>query len=147
METFIRKKVGLVNIAVDHICMELYLLQSVKSVIAEVLEEAKQAATTDEPVTMTGEPLPVVDENMHMGIMRSGDGCQREHQEDPKNNIWSHGGWTAWREWVGPRDIDAANTNICSSCSWVGGGVALKNSYRQAGATLQDVSKTSSVSA
>ena len=75
---------SLVNVAVDHSCMERYLLQPVKSVIVEMLEDAKQAATTIEPVTMKGEPLAVVDESMHMGIMRSADSQETAIRENIK---------------------------------------------------------------
>ena len=63
----------LLNIAVDNSIMEKYVLQPVKSVllcIANALAR-RLAAVIDPCVTLKGEPMPVVKETMHMGILRS----------------------------------------------------------------------------
>ena len=63
------------NIAVDNSIPEKYLLQPVKSVLLYILNVAMRRSTTEvKPhVIMKGEPMPVVNETMHMGILRSND--------------------------------------------------------------------------
>ena len=65
----------LLHIAVDNSILEKYLLQPVKSALLYILNVAMQRSTTEvKPhVIMKGEPMPVVNETMHMGILRSND--------------------------------------------------------------------------
>ena len=53
--------------------MERYLLQPVKSVIVAMLKHCKDQAKFSEEIniTMNGVRMPVVQEAMHMGILRS----------------------------------------------------------------------------
>ena len=62
---------SVVNVAVDHSCLEHYLLQPLKSVLLEILLNLKSQDPEDVPITMKGQNMPVVQETMHMGIMRS----------------------------------------------------------------------------
>lgn len=75
----------LVNMSVDYSLMENYLLQPVKSVILAVLNEgnASRSINTDISVFMNGERMPVVNEAMHMGILRSAD----SQESTVKNNM------------------------------------------------------------
>ena len=61
----------LTNIAVDFSCMERYLLQPVKSVLIQILQHAGCLPSDETVVTMKEQPMPVVEEAMHMGILRS----------------------------------------------------------------------------
>ena len=65
----------LLNIAVDNSIMEKYLLQPVKSVLLYILNiTTRRANTNSQPsLYLKGEPMPVVDETMHMGILQSSD--------------------------------------------------------------------------
>ena len=65
----------LLSIAVDNSIMEKYLLQPVKSVLLYILNiTTRRANTNSQPsLYLKGEPMPVVDETMHMGLMRSSD--------------------------------------------------------------------------
>ena len=65
----------LLNIAVDNSIMEKYLLQPVKSVLLYILNITTRRvnANSQPSLYLKGEPMPVVDETMHMGIMRSSD--------------------------------------------------------------------------
>ena len=65
----------LLSIAVDNSILEKYIRQPVKSVLLCMLNLAMQRTTTEvkPQVTMKGEPMPVVNETMHMGILRSND--------------------------------------------------------------------------
>ena len=64
----------LLNIAVDN-SHGKYLLQPVKSVLLCILNaHARRSATvTDQCVTLRVEPMPVVKETMHIGILLSSD--------------------------------------------------------------------------
>ena len=53
--------------------MERLFLQPVKSVILEIIQPCGQLEDNDFQITMKGVPLPVVEEVMHMGILRSAD--------------------------------------------------------------------------
>ena len=55
----------LVNIAVDHSCLEHYLLQPVKSVLLEILLNQKTKDPEDTVVTMKGQSMPVVTNTDH----------------------------------------------------------------------------------
>ena len=104
-----------------------------KSVIVEMLEDAKQAATTAEAVAMKGEPLPVVDESMRIETIRSADPQEtaiRENIKKAQRTIY--GLMAAGLHGENGLDPETADTTICSSCFclWVGGGIAQKNSYR-----------------
>ena len=61
--------------SVDYSIMERYLLQPVKSVIVAMLKHCKDQAKLSEEIniTMNGVRMPVVQEAMHMGILRSQD--------------------------------------------------------------------------
>ena len=74
----------LLNIAVGNNLMEKYLLQPVKGVLLYILNSiAKRTTTKNEPgVTLKGEPMPVVSETMHMGILRSSDTQETAVQEN-----------------------------------------------------------------
>ena len=63
----------LMNIAVDNSIMNKYLVQPVKSVLLFILNVlARRSAAVSEPcITLKEEPMPVVNEAMHMGILRS----------------------------------------------------------------------------
>ena len=63
----------LVDIAVDFSGMERFLLQPIKSVLLQILNHLRRAHTDDTVVTMKEQPMPVVEEAMHMGILRSAD--------------------------------------------------------------------------
>ena len=65
----------LLNIAVDNSILEKYLLQPVKSVLLYILNVAMRRSTTEvKPHVITkGEPMPVVNETMHMGMLCSND--------------------------------------------------------------------------
>ena len=64
---------SLLNIAVDNSIMEKYLLQPVKSVLLYILNflTRRSAAISEPCIILGGEPMPVVSETMHMGILRS----------------------------------------------------------------------------
>ena len=62
---------SLIDMAVDYSYMELNLLQPTKSVILEIPGKSRQAANTDVTKCMKDQPLPIVSETMHMGILRS----------------------------------------------------------------------------
>ena len=65
----------LLNIAVDNSILDKYLLQPVKGVLLYILNLAMRRRTTkvNPQVIMKGEPIPVVNETMHMGRLRSND--------------------------------------------------------------------------
>ena len=63
----------LVDIAVDFSGMERFLLQSIKHVLLQILKHLRRTHIGDTVMTMKGQPMPVVQEAMHMGILRSTD--------------------------------------------------------------------------
>ena len=64
---------ALVSIAVDNSKMEKYILQPIKSFILEAVIPCKRAWECEPEIniTMDGIKMPVVEEAMHMGILRS----------------------------------------------------------------------------
>ena len=84
----------LMNIAVDNSIMEKYLLQPVKSVLLCILNAlARRSAAVSEPcITLKEEPMPVVNETMHMGILRSSnteDTVVRENIAKARRTLYS----------------------------------------------------------
>ena len=63
----------LVDIAVDYSVMERFLLQPVKSVLLQIFNHLKRCPINDTVVKMKDMPMPIVEEAMHMGILRSAD--------------------------------------------------------------------------
>ena len=63
----------LVDIAVDYSCMERYLLQPFKSVLLEICQDVRRSPPDDSVVMMKEQPMPIVEEAMHMGVLRSAD--------------------------------------------------------------------------
>ena len=74
----------LVNIAVDHSCLEHYLLQPVKSVLLEILLNQKTKDSGDTVITMKGQNMPVVTQTMHVGILRSANSQETAVDENIK---------------------------------------------------------------
>ena len=64
---------SMVNNAKDFSEMELFLLQSVNSVILEVPNNAQCREPVNCDLTMNGKPMPVVEQTSHIGISRSSD--------------------------------------------------------------------------
>ena len=75
---------SLVNIAVDHSCLEHYLLQPVKSVLLEILLGHKSQDPEDTPIKMKGQNMPVVQQTMHVGILRSANSQESAVEENIK---------------------------------------------------------------
>ena len=63
----------LVDIAVDFSSLERFLLQPVKSVLLQILQYARRSPPDDTAITMKGQAMPIVEEAMHVGILRSAD--------------------------------------------------------------------------
>ena len=63
----------LVDIAVDFSSLERFLLQPVKSVLLQILQYARRSPPDDTVITMKGQAMPIVEEAMHVGILRSAD--------------------------------------------------------------------------
>ena len=61
----------LVDIAVDYSVMERFLLQPIKSVLLQIFNHLKRCPIDDTVVKMKDTPMPIVEEDMHMGILRS----------------------------------------------------------------------------
>ena len=61
----------LVNVGVDFSCLERFFLQPVNSVLLEIIQHCGHLEDEDFQITMKGVPMPVVEEVMHMGILRS----------------------------------------------------------------------------
>ena len=83
---------SLINIGVDFSCMECYLLQPVKRVILQILLNVSQAEEEDMSLTVNGVPVPVVEEVMHMGILRAADTQEttvRENIQKARRTIYS----------------------------------------------------------
>ena len=82
----------LVNIGVDFSCMERFFLQPVRSVILEIIQHCGQLEDKDFQITIKGVPMPVVEEVMHMGILRSADTQEtavRETMQKARRTIYS----------------------------------------------------------
>lgn len=75
---------SLVNIAVDHSCMEHYLLQPVKSVLLEILLGLKNKDPEDTLITMKEQNMPLVQQTMHVGILRSANSQESAVEENIK---------------------------------------------------------------
>ena len=73
---------SLVNIAVDHRCLEHYLLQPVKSVLLEILLGLKSQDPEDAPITLKEQSMPVVQQTMHVGILRSANSQESAVEEN-----------------------------------------------------------------
>ena len=69
----------------DYGSMERYEFQLLKSVILKIDLPADDEDCEDNICTLIGEPMPVITECMHVGILRSahngGDSCGREYQK------------------------------------------------------------------
>ena len=63
----------LIDIVVDYSGMDRYLLQPIKSVLLEIVQHAGRSPPDDTVVTMKEQPMPIVEEAMHMGVLRSAD--------------------------------------------------------------------------
>ena len=63
----------LVDITVDYSIMERFLLQPIKNVLLQIFNHLKRCPTDDTEVKMKDQPMPIVEEAMHMGILRSED--------------------------------------------------------------------------
>ena len=63
----------LVDIAVDFSSLERFLLQPIKSVLLQILQYARRSPPDDTVITMKGQAMPIVEEAMHVGILRSAD--------------------------------------------------------------------------
>ena len=59
----------LVDIAVDYSGIERYLLQPIKSVLLEILQNVRRSPPDDTVVTMKEQPMPIVEEVMHRGSL------------------------------------------------------------------------------
>ena len=82
----------LVNIGVDFSCMETFFLQPVKTVLLEIVQQCSQLEQENLQITMKGNPMPVVKEVMHMGILRSADSQEtavRENIQKARRVIYS----------------------------------------------------------
>ena len=73
---------SLVNIAVDHSCLEHYLLQPVKSVLLEILLGLKAQDLADASITMKEQNMPMVQQTMHVGILRSANSQESAEEEN-----------------------------------------------------------------
>ena len=63
----------LVDIAVDYSVMERLLLQPIKSVLLQIFNHLKRCPIDNTEVKMKDQPMRIVEEAMHMGILRSAD--------------------------------------------------------------------------
>ena len=91
----------LVYIGVDLSCMERFFLKPVKSVILQMIQHYGQLEDKNfqnNYITMKGVPMPVEEEIMHMGILRSADTQEtavRENIQKASRTIYSlMGSWT-----------------------------------------------------
>ena len=57
----------------DHSFMERFLLQPIKSVLLQILNHLRRCPVDDIVVKMKEQPMRIVKEVMHMGILRSAD--------------------------------------------------------------------------
>ena len=73
---------SLVNIVVDHSCLEHYLLQPGKSVLLEILLGLKAQDLEDATITMKEQNMPVVQQIMHVGILRSANSQESAVEEN-----------------------------------------------------------------
>ena len=72
--------------------MERYLLQPIKSVILQIILNTGQMDEENLAVTMNGMPIPVVEEVMHTGILRSADTQEivvRENIQKARRTIYN----------------------------------------------------------
>ena len=63
----------LVDTAVDYSVMERFLLQPIKSELFQIFNHLRRCPSEDTEVKMKGQPMPIVEEAMHMGIPPSAD--------------------------------------------------------------------------
>ena len=63
----------LVDIAVDYSVMERFLLQPIKSELFQKSNHLRRCPSDDTEVKMKDQPMPIVEEALHMGIPRSAD--------------------------------------------------------------------------
>ena len=73
------------DIVVDYSCQEHYLLQSVNSVLLEIPPTLRGQDPEEADITMKGQPMPFVQETMHMGILRSANSQESAVEENIKN--------------------------------------------------------------
>ena len=91
----------LVDIAVDYGGMERYMLQPIKSVLLEILQHARRSPPDDTVVTMKEQPMPTVEEAMHMGVLRSADTQETavsHNIQKARGTVYSHMGSGLHRE-------------------------------------------------
>ena len=61
------------DIAVDYSVMERFLLQTIKSVLLQIFNHLKRCPNDDTEVKMKDQPMPIVEEAMHMRSLHSAD--------------------------------------------------------------------------
>ena len=130
----------------DYGSMERFDFQLVKSLVVKTDPDTDG----DNYVwTLNGEPMPVVTESMHVGILRSANMessamIEREYQKGQKDPIQSYAVWLSWSQRARSRDDKTSITNMFSSGSnlWNGSDAPKGKTLRFTREVLQEVFET-----
>ena len=137
---------SLVHTSADYGSMERFDFQLVKGLVVKTDPD-----TDDDNYVwiLNGEPMPVVTESMHVGILRSANMepsamIEREYQKGQKDPIQSYDVWLSWSQRARSRDDNTSITNMFSSGSnlWNGSGDPKGKALRFTREVLQEVFET-----